>query len=54
MPRLDNNHAMVRSICSSAHPEDTGQNAGIVPLILNISSDGVVSFMVWLLTPARN
>jgi len=54
MPRLDNNHAMVRSICPSAHPEDTEQNAGTVPLILNISSGGTVSFMVWLLMPARN
>jgi hypothetical protein len=53
MPKLDNNHAVVRSICPSAHPEHTGQNAGIVPLILNISSDGVVRFMVWLINPAR-
>jgi len=53
MPRLDKNHAMVRSICPSARPEDTGQNAGTVPLILNVTSDGVVSFMVWLFTPAR-
>jgi len=54
MPKLDNSHAMVRSICPSAHLDDTGQNAGTVPLIHNISSDGVVSFVVWLLTPARN